>query len=228
MMSFGQTHLPYDKEDEGSAQHQGQHVAEGRKGERHGCSSQPYSQMWREKSGALLGTPPPPCPSSGSYLLLWASNFLLSSELSCVCVSSRWGLVSSVIRSRSCAVSHHALSFSVTAMVIRGGVASLLKGVSSVAGPMNHVSISDRQNVRLLLHIFVFSLQPDEPKHVVSLTLQRKHKVSAWQAGGQLWVLLDPEVSTEIFLSARARLLRAGQSVVAGCQLNCCFWLETP
>lgn len=128
MMSFGQTHLPYDKEDEGSAQHQGQHVAEGRKGERHGCSSQPYSQLWREKSGALLSTPPPPCPSSGSYLLLWASNFLLSSELSCVCVSSRWGLVSSVIRSRSCAVSHHALSFSVTAMVIRGGVASLQKG----------------------------------------------------------------------------------------------------
>lgn len=30
------THLPYDKEDERCAQHQGEHVAEGREGERHG------------------------------------------------------------------------------------------------------------------------------------------------------------------------------------------------
>lgn len=90
--------------------------------------------------------------------------------------------MSSVIRSRSCAVSHHALSFSVTAVVVggeEGAVASLLKGVIFVAGPMNRVSISDRQNVHLLLHIFVFSLQPDEPTHVVSLTLQQKHKDSA-------------------------------------------------
>lgn len=35
------THLPYDKEDERGAQHQGEHVAEGREGERHGCASQP-------------------------------------------------------------------------------------------------------------------------------------------------------------------------------------------
>lgn len=47
-----------------------------------------------------------------------------------------------------------------------GGVASLLKGLISVAGPVNRVSISDGQNVRILLHIFVFSLQPDEPAHV--------------------------------------------------------------
>lgn len=39
------THLPYDKEDECSAQHQGEHVAEGRKGERHGCASQPDDEM---------------------------------------------------------------------------------------------------------------------------------------------------------------------------------------
>lgn len=37
----GATHLPYDKEDERGAQHQGEHVAEGREGERHGCASQP-------------------------------------------------------------------------------------------------------------------------------------------------------------------------------------------
>lgn len=39
------THLPYDKEDESGAQHQGEHVAEGRKGERHGCASQPDDRM---------------------------------------------------------------------------------------------------------------------------------------------------------------------------------------
>lgn len=32
----GATHLPYDEEDESGAQHQGEHVAEGRKGECHG------------------------------------------------------------------------------------------------------------------------------------------------------------------------------------------------
>lgn len=39
------THLPNDKEDECSTQHQGEHVAEGRKGERHGRASQPDDEM---------------------------------------------------------------------------------------------------------------------------------------------------------------------------------------
>lgn len=38
------THLPDDKEDEPSAQNQGEHVAEGREGERHGCVGQPDDQ----------------------------------------------------------------------------------------------------------------------------------------------------------------------------------------
>lgn len=49
----GATHLPYDKEDESSAQHQGEHVAEGRKGERHGCASQPDDEMGREREREL-------------------------------------------------------------------------------------------------------------------------------------------------------------------------------
>lgn len=88
--------------------------------------------------------------------------------------------MSSVIRSWNCAVSHHALSFSATAVAVGWvGVASLLKVVISVAGPMNRVSISDRQNVRLLLHIFVFSFQPDEPAHVSVTLQQQQHKVFA-------------------------------------------------
>ncbi|KAA8587212.1 hypothetical protein FQN60_001048, partial [Etheostoma spectabile] len=39
------THLPYDKKDESSAQHQGEHVAEGRKGECHGRVRQPDDEM---------------------------------------------------------------------------------------------------------------------------------------------------------------------------------------
>lgn len=39
------THLPYDEEDESCTQHQGEHVAEGRKGECHGCASQPDDEM---------------------------------------------------------------------------------------------------------------------------------------------------------------------------------------
>lgn len=34
--TFLKTHLPDDEEDESGAQHQGEHVAEGPKGERHG------------------------------------------------------------------------------------------------------------------------------------------------------------------------------------------------
>lgn len=47
------THLPYDKEDESGTQHQGEHVAEGRKGERHGCARQPDSRMGREREKGL-------------------------------------------------------------------------------------------------------------------------------------------------------------------------------
>lgn len=92
----------------------------------------------------------------------------------------------------------------------------------SAAGPVNRVLISDRQTVRLLLHIFVFSLQPDEPTHAAApLPLQQKHKGSAG-------FLVDPGVNAEIFLSVRARLVRAEQSVLAGFHFNCCFRLETP
>lgn len=45
--------LPYDEEDESGAQHQGEHVAEGRKGERHGCASQPDDDMGREREREL-------------------------------------------------------------------------------------------------------------------------------------------------------------------------------
>lgn len=54
------THLPYDKEDESGAQHQGEHVAEGRKGERHGRASQPDDEASRERKGNV---PPAPCSS---------------------------------------------------------------------------------------------------------------------------------------------------------------------
>lgn len=37
-------HLPDDKEDEAGAQDQGEHVAEGREGECHGCVGQPDDQ----------------------------------------------------------------------------------------------------------------------------------------------------------------------------------------
>lgn len=50
---YSATHLPYDKEDESSAQHQCQHVAEGRKGECHGCASQPEDEMGREREREL-------------------------------------------------------------------------------------------------------------------------------------------------------------------------------
>lgn len=50
---YSATHLPYDKEDESGAQHQCQHVAEGRKGERHGCASQPDDKMGREREREL-------------------------------------------------------------------------------------------------------------------------------------------------------------------------------
>lgn len=58
-------------------------------------------------------------------------------------------------------------------------------GGVSFAGPLLLVSISERENVRVLLHIFVFSLQPDEPAHAVSRTLQQKQQVSAPQAGSR-------------------------------------------
>lgn len=47
------THLPDDEEDEGGAQHQGEHVAEGRKGERHGRSSQPDDGRVEREEGEL-------------------------------------------------------------------------------------------------------------------------------------------------------------------------------
>lgn len=173
-LKLGPTHLPYDEEDEGSAQHQGQHVAEGRKGERHSCSCQPKGEMGRERRGDPSSTLPP--------LLFWlwspAASFLLNSELGAQlrlhvvqvrrrCSGFREKLV--LRRFASCsAVQYHS-----------GG------GVISVAGPLLLVSISERENVRLLLHIFVFSLQPDEPTHAVSLTLQQKQQVSAPQASSR-------------------------------------------
>lgn len=48
------THLPYDKKDESSAQHQGEHVAEGRKGECHGRARQPDDEMGRERERGFL------------------------------------------------------------------------------------------------------------------------------------------------------------------------------
>ncbi len=87
----GATHLPYDEEDESSAQHQGEHVAEGRKGERHGCASQPDDEMGRERERELapcslplyrlLPTVPP--SFSGGYCLL-------PPPMQAESVSSRW------------------------------------------------------------------------------------------------------------------------------------------
>lgn len=61
----GATHLPYDKEDERGAQHQGEHVAEGREGERHGCASQP------DDGGGLRGQKG---TSSPFALCLWVQQ----------------------------------------------------------------------------------------------------------------------------------------------------------
>lgn len=67
------THLPYDKEDESSAQHQGEHVAEGRKGERHGCASQPDDQMgWEREKGT--------CPLCSLSLCCYCSLSLFTPE----------------------------------------------------------------------------------------------------------------------------------------------------
>lgn len=66
---------------------------------------------------------PPSC--SGSEPLLRASYWILSSELSCVCTSSRWGAgVVGSERSWCCAVSHHALPFSIT---VAGGGGDLCR-----------------------------------------------------------------------------------------------------
>lgn len=57
------THLPDDEEDEGGAQHQGEHVAEGRKGERHGRASQPDDGTGRERGRGTFA--PALCLSGG-------------------------------------------------------------------------------------------------------------------------------------------------------------------
>lgn len=89
-----------------------------------------------------------------------------------------------MIRGWSGAVSHHALPFCVTVRVGGGGF--------SVAGLVLLNSTSERENVRLFLHIFVVSLQPDEPAHVVALTLQQRQRVSARQAPGEALASCGP------------------------------------
>lgn len=51
------THLPDDEEDEGGAQDQGEHVAEGRKGERHGCAGQSDHRAGERKSSSSSSLP---------------------------------------------------------------------------------------------------------------------------------------------------------------------------
>lgn len=65
-------------------------------------------------------------------------------------------------------------------------------GGFSVAGLVLLNSTSERENVRLFLHIFVVSLQPDEPAHVVALTLQQRQRVSARQAPGEALASCGP------------------------------------
>lgn len=65
-------------------------------------------------------------------------------------------------------------------------------GGFSVAGLVLLNSTSERENVRLFLHIFVVSLQPDEPAHVVALPLQRRQRVSARRARGEALASCGP------------------------------------
>lgn len=75
----GATHLPYNKEDEGGAQHQSEHVAEGREGERHGCASQPDDEIGREGERE----PPSSTLLSTSLLDIAHSLFLLVEVIVC-------------------------------------------------------------------------------------------------------------------------------------------------
>lgn len=167
----GATHLPYDKEDECSAQHQGEHVAEGRKGERHGCASQPDDEMgW---AGEREVPPPALCLSFGFCplsLLRWAEVivcFPLRRELS-LCRPGRQstGLVtinmkrhsfpSCAVFVSSCVCHSRATTFW---LWFRKHLNVCSQPELSVVGLMLLFSVSDRQNVCLLLLLL----------HVVSL-----------------------------------------------------------
>lgn len=58
--------LPDNEEDECGAQYQGEHVAEGRKGERHGCPSQPHDGSGRDGGREVA-------PRSASHTVLWVT-----------------------------------------------------------------------------------------------------------------------------------------------------------
>lgn len=78
------THLPYDKEDESGAQHQGEHIAEGRKGECHGCASQPddgLRETERERAPFFTLCPFVAVPHSPSLFLDEDICFPLGCEL---------------------------------------------------------------------------------------------------------------------------------------------------